>query len=328
VDTKKSEFIIIMLLSTFFLLQAVNVSHIEERQIIMQAISPTRQNVVSLLSFTDVYVKGDADNPYEYASDSYITLHTNLWNLGGSSRGYVEMKLFDGKLRTIMNFSKAFLAYPIFSVLGFPQIVYGHHIWGRWSPQSHELLRLPLRIYEIPPDIIIHLDYSVKSYYGTPINFVLDLWLVQNIVESGPNDGDVEIMIWFYYDKYFYPAGEYIDTISLHSNLNGVKTTLRFRVIFYDPSVYGTPLNFITVVFQIEQPLSHATIDIPIRQFLEYAIFMLKTRKYDSSYLKNLYLQAIYLGSEFKANLRNEAIAEYVINSYEIRRDNYYHVIQ
>jgi hypothetical protein len=320
VSIKKSEFLFILVLSTSFLLQTINVSHIAEQQIIIQGISPSRQNVVSLLSFTDVYVRGDADNPYEYASDFYITLHTNLWNLGGSSIGYVEMKLLDGKLRTIMNFSKAFLADPIFSVFGFPQIVYGHHIWGRWSPQSHELLKFPIPVYEIPPDVYINLDYSVKSYYGTPINFVYDLWLMQNIVENGPNDGDVEIMIWLYYDNYLYPTGEYINTISIPVYLNGVKTALRFRVLFYDPSVYGTPFNFVTIVFQIERPLSSATIDIPIREFLEHAISALEEHRGDSSYLKNLYLQAIYLGSEFKPNFRNEAVAEYVINSYKIYR--------
>ncbi|MEM0470963.1 MAG: cellulase family glycosylhydrolase [Candidatus Anstonellales archaeon] len=223
------------------------------------------------------YIDSDGNGRYDFV------MEVNPWNIQ-SSRGYARMCYENGVIRYEQDLNDIVLISPGSWVHGYPEIFVGNKPWN--GMLADELNVFPKRMSEFP-DMTVNLTYSI--YTDGPINLAFETWITNTYrPTSGVASGDVEVMIWFYYNG-LNPAGSKIGDVVVPVYMNGVLTNMEFEV-------WRGYIGWEYIAFRSKTPMLAATVSFNLKTFLDLTYqYSTKSR----TQLDAMYVQNIEVGTEY-----------------------------
>ncbi|AGL50456.1 Endo-1,4-beta-glucanase precursor [Thermotoga maritima MSB8] len=214
-----------------------------------------------------------------------LSMELNLWNIKEYS-GSVAMK-FDGEKITfdadIQNLSPK---EPERYVLGYPEFYYGYKPWENHTAEGS---KLPVPVSSMK-SFSVEVSFDIHHEPSLPLNFAMETWLTREKYQTEASIGDVEIMVWFYFNN-LTPGGEKIEEFTIPFVLNG-------------ESVEGTWELWLAewgwdyLAFRLKDPVKKGRVKFDVRHFLDAAGKALSSSARVKDF-EDLYFTVWEIGTEF-----------------------------
>jgi hypothetical protein len=251
-----------------------------------------------------------------YGNNFSLFISPFLWNLGYGI-GNVNITYDFSYIKVFANLTKIKKITPSIPVIGYPGIMYGQEYWFPFAGKTQMLtsLKLPMKVKYLPEFSII-VNYSVFKSLGKITDLSYDIWLTSNPNKTTLGRGDLEVMIWLYYEqdisqlKYYQKVG----VLSIPTYINSTYRILNLQVWLLNYSAGGWAL----VILQLPEPISSGKISLPISTILKSLDSFLIGWK--ESVTESYYLNAIQFGMEFDGDNVNLG---YYLYSFQIFITNY-----
>lgn len=151
-------------------------------------------------------------------NDMPLSMELNLWNVERYT-GTVVMR-FDGERLTFNGDVEDLSARePERYILGYPEFYYGYKPWERHAAEG---TKLPLVVSSVE-SFTVELSFEIDHMPSLPLNFAMETWLTREKYQVEASIGDVEIMVWFYFNE-LTPGGKKVESTPFRSNLTENKT--------------------------------------------------------------------------------------------------------
>ena len=283
--------------------------------------SPT-QTVVSLLpseSMAPLYWSAGSSTNESYSRAlGCSTISGDLWNIADNSEGYVKMEE-QSALDATVDFSYVDYANPSDGVVGYPHVEYGYNPFRGAETNSISALPLPKKIKDLP-ELVCLANYSLYSV-TLPVNFAYDIWITKNShVTSKPGLGDLELMIWTYYNGDIAPSSSFatsVGSVSLPTLVNGRNEQLEWNIWVSNGD--RSQDHWTVVYIVLSNPIASGTVGVDLHRMLNEmgdALSRNYAGQWQSLAIQDYYLDSICLGSEFKVGSGNQATYRWNISNY------------
>jgi endoglucanase len=221
-------------------------------------------------AFVDTNNDGKAD----------FVMEINPWNIK-SSQGEAIMTYKNGKITYFQNLRDVQLINPGAFVASYPEIYIGNKPWnGNLAGNI-----LPLEYNKaVLSNLWASLSYKINNT-DIPMNLAFETWLTSDKYRNnGIRSNEVELMIWFYWNK-MNPAGSKIADIKIPIIVNN-------KVVNEGFEVWKGYIGWNYIAFRIKNPIKSANISFNFSKFLELA------SKYSNENLDNFYVEDLEVGTE------------------------------
>ncbi|PLV55758.1 endoglucanase [Thermotoga sp. SG1] len=233
-----------------------------------------------------------------------LSMELNLWNVE-RYRGTVSLK-FDGEKLTFNGDIENLSARePERYVLGYPEFYYGYKPWEKHMAEG---TKLPVPVFSIK-SFSVGLSFEIDHKSHLPLNFAMETWLTRKKYQTEASIGDVEIMVWFYFNE-LTPGGKKVGEYTISFELNGEKTRCSWEL-------WHAEWNWDYLAFRLKDPVRKGRVRFDVRDFLdiawEYLSRFTRVKNFDE-----LYFTVWEVGTEFGSPETESARFEWVFKDFSI----------
>jgi hypothetical protein len=210
-------------------------------------------------------------------------------------------------------------------IIGYPEVIYGYKPFGALLSDQSPLLRLPLKLSEIP-ELWSFSDYAVISGKDPDLalDVAYDFWLTREPKPSTIRKGDIELMVWTYH-RNLRPAGALIKDsgVDIPTWING--TLKKAHWVAYLSDVDSPTRTSILISFALDEDgsggaenggISQGLVGVNLKEILHQTVILVNRKAgWESSYVSGLFVNDIELGTEFGTN-QDHAAFDWELKSY------------
>lgn len=265
---------------------------------------------------------------YNIKTAGFVYIDPCLWNLDTSDprvRGYTLMNLTMQGLVVVSNYSyvagKGSDWFRDF--IGFHRVGYGNHPWESKpyvNPSSY--LPLPVRVRDLP-NTFIEVNYSVIERRVGWMDIAFDIWLKRSPPPyRGMARGDVEIMVWLYWEPPLPGGALEVGTVRTLALVNGSLKELEWVVLIVPEVVEPSPGGWTWIIFVSTHPIPGGSIVLNLNNFLEEAKRIIMSinwatkPSWSEEIFNNMYLWCIEFGSEVARTGSGALHLKWVLHRY------------
>ncbi|ABL79076.1 endoglucanase; Glycosyl Hydrolase family 12 [Thermofilum pendens Hrk 5] len=193
-------------------------------------------------------------------------------------------------------------------VVAYHEVIYGVKPFGvdPAHPLPRDPLPLPARL-DLLPRVVALAEYSVH-WSSTGVNVAYDVWLKRRAGEPGVSRGDLEVMVWLYWDNAT-PAGSAVSRFEAPVLVNCTLKPLNWTV-WIQRSIGG---GWTYVAFTPSAPVRSGSVAVDLKLFLDKAVELLEESTPGQWSARDLHVVSVEFGSEVFYSKR-------IAVSWELRR--------
>ncbi|MCD6551198.1 endoglucanase, partial [Thermotoga sp.] len=217
--------------------------------------------------------------------------------------GTVAMK-FDGEKLTFSDDIEILSSRePERYILGYPEFYYGYK-----PRESHAAdgTKLPLSLSSVK-SFTVELSFEIDHKPSLPLNFAMETWLTRKKYQTEASIGDVEIMVWFYFNE-LTPGGKKVGEYTVPFELNGEQK----RGIW---ELWHAEWNWDYLAFRLKDPARKGRVRFNVKNFLdvagEYLSGSTRVKDFD-----DLYFTVWEIGTEFESPDTKEVRFNWVFENF------------
>jgi hypothetical protein len=191
-------------------------------------------------------------------------------------------------------------------VRGYPSVLYGiNQCNASTSPATSPELALPMRVDEIPPDLIGTTTYSLHPTDVT-YDVAYDLWLNHSSTRAPcRTTGTLEVMVWTGYDdRALLPPSLLVGTVSSPFEIDGISSSGDHAWSVYASNLYGDGRTApwggtLWFVLDKREAVDHGTVRVDLSSVLAAAGGLLQRDYGWRDFGRSYWLDTIPFGMEF-----------------------------
>ncbi|AJG41198.1 endoglucanase [Thermotoga sp. RQ7] len=256
---------------------------------------------LEVINVVELTAPGTADFRW---NDMPLSMELNLWNVERYT-GTVVMR-FDGERLTFNGDVEDLSARePERYILGYPEFYYGYKPWENHAAEG---TKLPLPVSSVK-FFTVDLSFEIDHMPSLPLNFAMETWLTRKKYQTEASIGDVEIMVWFYFNE-LTPGGKKVGEYTISFELNGEKTRGTWEL-------WHAEWDWDYLAFRLKDPVRKGRVRFNVKDFLdvagEYLSGSTRVKDFD-----DLYFTVWEIGTEFGSPETKSARFGWTFNDFSI----------